>query len=198
MHLVHHPITNCVPKLSRICGTFWVQAIVPLSSPKFLTGTLRGTMACTQHIPYHNGFHDLHNGHVSLQNGHEDFWTWWLGHTETPEDLFVVHWNGSKKRQKRSHENHNVPEKVPPRVHSASYWAFNGKADRPRPEGKLQRAECPLGSTFNGIKGFLRENSPKNSALIFLITSTSFKIGSLFLSQKVHILLQFKKPEKCA
>jgi len=30
-------------------------------------------MACTQHIPYHNGFHDLHNGHVSVQNGHEDF-----------------------------------------------------------------------------------------------------------------------------
>lgn len=73
MRLVHHPITNCVPKLSSICGTFWVQAIVPLSSPKFLTGTLRGTMACTQHIPYHNGFHDLHNGHVSVQNGHEDF-----------------------------------------------------------------------------------------------------------------------------
>ncbi len=28
-----------------------------------------GTMACTQHVPQHNGFHDLHKGHVYFGQG---------------------------------------------------------------------------------------------------------------------------------
>ncbi len=62
---------------------------------------------------------------------------------QTPEDLFIVPCTGSKKRQKRSHENHYVPEKVLPRVRSASYWAFYGKADSPRPEGNYYVQNAP-------------------------------------------------------